>query len=77
MLLEQGADEGVFEDAEHEMVTNVLNLDDRHVGAVLTPRSDVAFLDVRDPLGANREQLRQNRVRCDSSVRDGFQTRTS
>jgi putative hemolysin len=49
VLLEQGADEGVFEGAEHEMVTNVLNLDDRHVGAVLTPRSDVVFLDVRDP----------------------------
>jgi putative hemolysin len=55
VLLEQGADEGVFEGAEHEMVTNVLNLDDRRVGAVLTPRSDVVFLDVRDPLDTNRQ----------------------
>jgi len=60
VLLEQGADEGVFEGAEHEMVTNVLNLDDRHVGAVLTPRSDVVFLDVLDPLDANREKLRRD-----------------
>ena len=30
-----------------EMVAKVLNLDDRHVGAVLTPRSDGVFLDVR------------------------------
>ena len=60
VLLEQGADEGVFEDAEHEMVTNVLNLDDRHVGAVLTPRSDVVFLDVRDTLDVNRQKLRQD-----------------
>ena len=60
VLLEQGADEGVFEGAEHEMVTNVLNLDDRHVSAVLTPRSDVVFLDVRDPLDATREKLRQD-----------------
>jgi len=60
VLLEQGADEGVFESAEHEMVTNVLNLDDRHVGAVLTPRSDVVFLDVRDPLDTNRQKLRQD-----------------
>ena len=59
VLLEQGVDEGVFEGAEHEMVTNVLNLDDRHVSAVLTPRSDVVFLDVRDPLDANRQKLRQ------------------
>jgi putative hemolysin len=60
VLLEQGSDEGVFEGAEHEMVTNVLNLDDRHVGAVLTPRSDVVFLDVRDPLDTNRQKLRED-----------------
>jgi putative hemolysin len=60
VLLEQGADEGVFEDAEHEMVTNVLNLDDRHVGAVLTPRSDVVVLDVRDAMDVNRQKLRQD-----------------
>ena len=60
VLLEQGSDEGVFEGAEHEMVTNVLNLDDRHVGAVLTPRSDVVFLDVRDPLDTNRRKLRED-----------------
>jgi putative hemolysin len=59
VLLEQGADEGVFEGAEHEMVTNVLNLDERHVGAVLTPRSDIVFLDVRDPVDAHREKMRQ------------------
>ena len=60
ILLEQGADEGVFEPAEHEMVTNVLNLDDRHVGAVLTPRSEVVFLDVRDAIEVSREKLRQD-----------------
>ena len=60
VLLAQGADEGVFEDAEHEMVTNVLNLDDRHVGAVLTPRSDVVFLEVRDAMDVNRQKLRQD-----------------
>jgi putative hemolysin len=60
VLLEQGADEGAFDGAEHEMVANVLNLDDRHVGAVLTPRSDVVFLDVRDPVDVHREKLRQD-----------------
>lgn len=37
VMLEQGAEEGVFERAEHEMVTNVLNHDERQVGAVITP----------------------------------------
>ena len=60
VMLAQGAEEGVFERSEHAMVTNVLNLDERHVGAVLTPRSDVIFLDVRDSMSANREKLRQD-----------------
>jgi putative hemolysin len=58
VLLEQGAEEGVFEATEHEIVTNVLNLDQRHVGSVLTPRSDVVYLDVRDSVEATREKLR-------------------
>ena len=58
VLLEQGTEEGVFEATEHDIVTNVLNLDERHVGAVLTPRSDVVYLDVRDSLQATREKLR-------------------
>lgn len=58
VLLEQGTEEGVFEETEQELMTNVLNLDDRHVGGVLTPRSDVVFLDVRDPIETSRAKLR-------------------
>jgi putative hemolysin len=58
VLLQQGADEGVFEATEHELVTNVLDLDHRHVGSVLTPRSDIVYLDVRDSTDATRQKLR-------------------
>ena len=58
VLLEQGTQEGVFEPTEHELVTNVLNLDDRHVGSVITPRSEIVSLDVRDPVEVTREKLR-------------------
>lgn len=60
VLLEEGTEEGVFEPAEHELVTNVLNLDDRHVGAVLTPRTDIVYVDVRDTLETTRERLRSD-----------------
>ena len=60
VLFEQGTEEGVFEQTEREMVTNVLNLDERLVGAILTPRSDVDFLDIRDAIDGNREKLRRN-----------------
>lgn len=59
-MLEQGAIEGVFERREHEMVTRVLNLDERHVVSVLTPRAEVVFVDVRDSMAVNREKLRQD-----------------
>ena len=62
VLLQQGTEEGTFEPVEHEMVTNVLNLDDRHVAAVLTPRSDVVFLDLQDPPDVNREKLKNDRL---------------
>lgn len=56
-MLKQGAEEGVFEATERELVTNVLNLDERYVGSVQTPRSEVMFLDVRDPIEVNRGKL--------------------
>ena len=58
VMLEQGAEEGVFLETEHQMVSNVLNLDERHVGAVLTPRAEVVYLDVQDEHGVTRQKLR-------------------
>jgi putative hemolysin len=46
LLMAQGAEEGVFEPSEQAIVSNVLHLDDRYVGAILTPRADVTFLDL-------------------------------
>ena len=60
MLIAQGTEEGVLEPGEHEMVTNVLNLDERRIGAVLTPRSEVVYLDVREPLERNLRTLREH-----------------
>src|SRR5688572_9602241 len=58
VLLEQGTREGVFEQNEREMMTNVLELDQRSVSSVLTPRAEVVFLDIREPKEAMREKLR-------------------
>jgi putative hemolysin len=59
VLLEQSTTEGVLEPGEREMMTNVLNLDERHVAGVLTPRSDIVFLDVRDSVEVNRARMRE------------------
>jgi putative hemolysin len=44
-LIEQGARTGMFEEAEREMVERVFRLGDRRVGAVMTPRTEIVWLD--------------------------------
>ena len=57
VLIQQGTEDGVFEKTEQEMVTNVLNLDERTVAEILTPRSDIVFLDARQSFEQNRDTL--------------------
>ncbi|QND82492.1 CBS domain-containing hemolysin [Chromobacterium vaccinii] len=56
-LMEQGADEGVFDRAEQELVENIFRLDNRKASAVMTPRKDVVILDLEDGPERNRELL--------------------
>lgn len=43
--LEEGLDAGVIEAQEHQMVRNVFRLDDRSVGSMMIPRTDIVWLD--------------------------------
>lgn len=47
--LEEGLDAGVIEHHEHQMVRNVFRLDDRHIGSMMIPRGDIAWLDINEP----------------------------
>ena len=51
--LEEGLDAGVIEANEHQMVRNVFRLDDRQVGSMMIPRSDIAWLNLEAPLQEN------------------------
>ncbi len=44
--LEEGLESGVIEAHEHQMVRNVFRLDDRQVGSMMIPRSEIVWLDV-------------------------------
>lgn len=56
-LMEQGADEGIFERVEQELVENIFRLDDRKVASIMTPRKEIVPLDVDDPLEENLARL--------------------
>lgn len=45
VLMEQGAEAGVLENEEHAIVNRVFNLDDQRIRAIMTPRSDIVYLD--------------------------------
>ena len=49
VLIAQGAQAGVILEAEQEMVEAVFKLADRRVGALMTPRRDITWLNLEDP----------------------------
>lgn len=60
VLMEQGADEGVFDRAEQELVENIFRLDDRKVASIMTPRKDIVSIDVEDPQQDNFRLLQNS-----------------
>ena len=48
--LEEGLDAGVIEQQEHQMVRNVFRLDDRQIGSMMMPRTEITWIDVNAPL---------------------------
>ncbi len=57
VLMEQGARAGVFEQYEKRLVHNVLLLDERSIVAEMTPRLDVVFIDLNEPLEGNLRKI--------------------
>jgi putative hemolysin len=58
ILMEEGANAGVFEEEERDLVRRALRLDDRPVRDLMTPRPGVVWLDAED---SPEEILRQAR----------------
>ena len=48
VLVEEGKRAGIFHTAEQRMLTGVFQLDELPVGAIMTPRMELVWLDVRD-----------------------------
>jgi putative hemolysin len=57
ILIEQGRQAGVFELAEEKMVSGVFRLGDRRVGTLMTPRTEIVWLDLDDTLEVNQRKI--------------------
>ncbi|WP_022850845.1 hemolysin family protein [Limisalsivibrio acetivorans] len=56
-MLMEGSQSGVIEKQEHEMVRNVFRLDDRQIASLMTPRSEIIYLDIEQDFEAELEKL--------------------
>jgi putative hemolysin len=56
-MIRQGADSGVFEEVEHDMVQRVLRLGDRTIKTLMTPRTDICWLDLEESLETSLQEI--------------------
>jgi putative hemolysin len=50
VLIDQGTQAGVFDEAEQDMVEGVFSLSDQRVYSLMTPRTEIVWLDINDPV---------------------------
>jgi putative hemolysin len=56
-MLFEGSQTGLIEKQEHEIMRNVFRLDDRQIASLMTPRSEIIFLDIDKPLDNSLKNL--------------------
>lgn len=60
-LVQQGTDAGVFEESEQDMVEAVLRFGDKTARSLMTPRTQIEWLDLDDSMEQIREKIIQSR----------------
>jgi len=72
VLIEQGALAGVFEEAERDMVESIFRFGDRQLRSIMTPRTEIVWLDINDSEEIVRETVSQSHHSrfpvCDDSI---------
>jgi putative hemolysin len=73
VLMQQGADAGVFHHSEQAIVANVLRLDEQRIGAIMTPRADIYTIDLEEDETTVRQRLAAAPHHRVVVVRGGFE----
>jgi putative hemolysin len=60
LLMGQGTEAGVFAEAEQEMVEGVFSLSDSRVYSLMSPRTDVVWLDIADSAEETRRKISES-----------------
>ena len=62
LLIDQGTQAGVFEEAEQDMVQGVFSLGEQRVYSLMTPRTEIVWLDIEDTIEEIRNKIAENEV---------------
>lgn len=49
LMIRKGAKKGVFESVEYEMISRIFRMSDKRASAIMTPRTEIEWLDLADP----------------------------
>lgn len=60
LLIDQGTQAGVFEESEQDMVEGVFSLGDQRVYSLMTPRTDIVYLDINDSIEEIRKKIEES-----------------
>jgi putative hemolysin len=57
VMIGQGTEAGMLEEVEQDMMERIMGLGDRKVGAIMTPRPDIVWLDIEDDWADNCKKI--------------------
>jgi putative hemolysin len=57
VMIAQGTEAGVFQESQQDMVESVIELNERRINSIMTPRPDIVWLDVEATFEENREKI--------------------
>ena len=61
LLVAESQDAGLLQDAQEEVVVRALNIGGRNVGEIMTPRTEVDWIDVEDDRDQTRRSIAESR----------------
>jgi putative hemolysin len=60
VLIDQGTQAGIFEESEQDMVEGVFSLGEQRVYSLMTPRTEIVWLDIEDTIEEIRFKISEN-----------------
>lgn len=57
VMIAQGTEAGVFQESQQDMVESVIELNERRINSIMTPRPEVVWLDVEETFDETKEKI--------------------